>query len=156
MFAGIFNFSEIVAKQDCLNEMSNISKKLKDLCKQHFDIETTIAISEVKSGILGIHTAYVEALQTMEYRFILGKGAIIYYSDISKRNFEYDYFSDSKTTQILLAFIQSDIYKPACSIVSELFLDASLGENASIETIECFKYGIAICLNKIIYEIFYN
>ncbi len=84
---------------DSTNETTkqlNLFKELTDILDQQFDIQITIAISQIHYGLNKISECYGESVMALDYRMIKGPSSIILYNDI-KNNSGYDYhYPDSR------------------------------------------------------------
>ena len=150
-FAGIINFSS--NSGDCLADTRDICRQLTEFLKPHFGIICTVSLSEIQSGLSGIHLGYRQAGQAMSYRFVCGKGGQIYYGDIAGRPFSFNSTADARAARILLGYIQQD--RPECleECIRLVWDSASIGQDSSLEAIRCFKYDMVNNLNKILHDI---
>lgn len=134
------------------NDLINICSQAKKFLEEKFSIFCSISISDVHNGIFGINEAYIEALDTMEYRVVLGRNCISTYSSIKNRVSNYKY--DNKIGQTFMNYIKNGSSKEeAESLINEVFKQNMLDENASLEKAKCFIYDIVGILTKITNEI---
>ncbi|MEA4889540.1 MAG: AraC family transcriptional regulator [Clostridiaceae bacterium] len=150
-FAGMINFS--INQQNDLDDTREICRRLSCFIKENFEIFCTMALSEVQSGLSGIHIGYWQADQAMSYRFSFGKGVQIYYGDISGRPFSYNSAADSKAAQILMSYIRQGHPEELAECITSIWSSASVDKDSSLEAIRCFKYDMVNVLNKILHEI---
>ncbi len=153
LYALIINFGK---KEE--DRYADVAKMLCQRGGLFFDsrlgIQTTVAISNALSGLMEIHTAYLEALHALEYRYVYGKGSLITYDDISQRTFTYKPVSESKTAQYLTHYVkETDAAKDAGSVIQDILLEQSISKASSLETLSCFKLDIVNVINRIIYDI---
>jgi len=131
----------------------SICRDMQSFVKANFSLVCTVAASAPAEGSKHIAAAYQQACKTMEYRFLLGKGKLILYSDIAEKAFQYNNLSDSRSAQILLNYVtdsgQASLSDAMAQIMSDSFMDGDI----SLEAISCFKYDMINIINKIIYQI---
>lgn len=117
-------------------------------------IQSTITISNVRSGLKEIHTAYLEALEALEYRYSYGKGSIITYYDISQKSFHYKSVSESKSAQYLMRYVtEASLAKDTRTVIQDILREQSISYDSSLETLSCFKMDIVNLINRIIFDI---
>ncbi|BCJ94214.1 hypothetical protein acsn021_17830 [Anaerocolumna cellulosilytica] len=152
-YACIVNFNRDCELNDALSYVNFIAKECSLFIQKHYGIYTTMAISNIHSGLSDMHTAYTEALHTLKYRFQYGKNSIISYSSIQNKAFHYNNASDSKSAQIIMAYIKR---KKDCNcgkdVVGEILSLANIRENSALESLEFFRYDTVNSLSKIIFE----
>jgi YesN/AraC family two-component response regulator len=150
-FACIVNLKHMgyVENVQSVVEMCEVAKKF---FEDRFKIYCTIAISNINKSGEGIHKAYKEALDAIEYRIVLGKNCIITYEAIQKRISNYNY--NTKTELSLMNFIKNSTDDTEIQkIVEEIFLQNRINEEASLEMTKCFIFDISSIMAKIMNEI---
>lgn len=150
-FAGIINFSQDAA--DCLAAARGICEQLRQFIHANFGICATIALSEVQSGLSGIHLGHWQAEQAMKYRFAKGREAQLFYADIAAKRFLYNSQADGKAAQILMHYIAQDQPEPLEGYIDQVWDYARVDQHSSIDTIRCFQYDMVNVLGKILHEI---
>lgn len=146
----LINFSE----KGYLNyrkEGEEICRKGGLFLKDKMGILCTFALGEDHTGLQGIHSSYQEARSSLRYRFLTGKGSIIFYNEVKDRSFRYNTSTCDSITGILMSFVKGD-GKEAAETVCELLDSQNISENEAMETIECFKYDVVNGIIKIFWE----
>lgn len=116
---------------------------------QKYEFSISLAIGEVKKGMMFIHQSYKEALYALKYTYLLGKNTIIAYRDICGREFVHLTSSENMLLKRVIDFVKGKEKKTAEQMVSDLLNDYGIDENVSIETIECFQYEIIGVINRV-------
>lgn len=145
----LFNSNQYASKDTFLKIYEEGSVFL----KQYFAIKLTLGLSSVQEGMLGIRMAYEEALFALRYRFLMGKENIIEYSMVSGRNFKHFTASESKMMRIIRDYLKSE--KKECTeeqLIKKILKDYEINQDASMETIECFKLETVGILNMILMQ----
>jgi two-component system, response regulator YesN len=100
MVAAIINLKDEDVKGE-ETEIRNVTVELQSFIRKHYKINITVALSSVHEGIEGIHAAYDETLEAMEYKIVMGVDGVIFYSDTKvKANKQY-YYPIDKEQQII-------------------------------------------------------
>jgi AraC-type DNA-binding domain-containing proteins len=150
-YACIVNLTSIKGSQ-VEQDLKEICSEAKHFLEDKFNIYCSVAISDEHSGLEGIHEAYEEALDTMDYRIIFGKNQITSYHSIKNRisNYNYNNKIDLKLMHYLKSSSSADYTE---DIIDEIFEQNMLNEKASIEMVKCFIYDITSIITKVINEI---
>ncbi len=117
-----------------------------------FDIQTTISYSTISEGLQEISTAYTEARQAMEYRYLFGKGSIIFYEDIADRG--YVYSDNKKFLPIMEAYINGNKRQEytAKHCVDELLALSKINQSVSMKTAENFELQVMQALHAVMMD----
>jgi AraC-like DNA-binding protein len=153
VYAVVLNYSPNITQDTNQENALEIVHTFQNFIKQHFNIGSTISVSSTVEGIYNINTAYQQALSAMEYRYLIGKGSIIPYQDISIKKFTYNNSFNSKNSLILMSYVKENIHEDISAIINEIIHNSMIDSNSSLSVIECFKYDLINTINKIIYEI---
>jgi AraC-like DNA-binding protein len=153
VYAVVLNFSQNTLPADKLDGALDIGQSFQSFIKQYFNITSTISVSYPTEGIYNINNAYRQALEAMEYRYLIGKGSLIPYKDITEKKFTYNNSFNSKNTQILIQYVKENNQEDISTIVNGIIDNSILDNNSSLRVIECFKYDLINTINKIIFEI---
>lgn len=118
--------------------------------QQYFNMKITIGLSRIKEGMRGIHLAYEEAVEALQYEYLLGKGSIIRYSRIRDREFYYPSSAEAKLSQMIRGYLNKDFGDMAVAeLVDQIMNLHGVDKKASLKTVECFKFDVVNTLNKI-------
>lgn len=118
--------------------------------RQYFNMKITIGLSRIKEGMRGIHFAYEEASEALQYEYLLERGSIICYSRICDREFYYPSSAESKLSQMIRGYLNKDFGNMAVAeLVDQIMNLHRVDKTASLKTVECFKFDVIITLNKI-------
>ncbi len=153
MYALVINFNnkETVPYVDAAKM---ICQKGSQFLDTRLGIQSTITISNASAGLKEIHTAYLEALRALEYRYSYGKGSLITYDDISQKPFHYKPVSESKSAQYLMQYVKEEsLVKNARSVIQDILREQSISGDSSLETLSFFKMDIVNLINRIIFDI---
>lgn len=137
--------------------LKEILEEGKIFLEQHYSGDVVIAISEVHQGANEIPVAYDEAMKALRYRYLLGENQILEYERIRSRRFSYHASSESRLSKMIIKYIR----EPEEQKAPELFLEEILAlhginEEASMETVECFKFEIASTINRAMSSVGYS
>lgn len=136
-FVILVNLSDGTEKEQLLS----LLEEGKTFLSHHYDMEITIGISTVQEGMQGIHAAYKEAEQALEYSYLLGTNIMIDYIEVADREFQYPQASELKMLHAVTEYLAGGMEEAAASsLVEELMEDYEIDENASLETMECFEF----------------
>lgn len=142
------------AKKEMTNErLIALLREGKDFLKQYYEMSMTIGISSIQEGMEGVHKAYEEACLAIRYKYLLGKESIIHYCQVSDRTFEYAPTSESKLLFEISNYLSEEsTEKNAEQIVEEIMQNYRINPQASMETIECFKFETISVLNRVVMQ----
>lgn len=125
----------------------------KDFLKQHYEIIMTLGVSAIQEGVSGIHEAYKEACFALRYKYLLGKESIIDYGQVAGRGFEYVPASESQLLFKVSEYLfEGEKKKSAQELVEKIMYNYGIGIQASMETVECFKFETASVLNRVMVQ----
>ena len=89
--------------------------------KTKFGITVSASISNSHQGYLGIQTSYYEALESMEYQILTGKGRVILFRDIHiDAEQEEDYYFLKEVSKWLQVVLAKD-FENAKKIIEDIF-----------------------------------
>ena len=119
--------------------------------KDYFKMTVTAALGEIHEGMKEIQVSYKEAKTALHYKYLLGEGECICYRQVKEREFSYLTSVESKLSRMVIGYIKEP--KPAKVpeiFVRELLEIYGIHEQASMDTVECFKYEVLSVINKAI------
>ncbi|MGF7145117.1 AraC-like DNA-binding protein [Anaerotaenia torta] len=152
-YAVVFNFSPDTPSGSRTEDALEAGHAFQHFIREYFEITSTISISNPAEGIENISISYRQALQAMEYRYLMGKGSIIPYQDITAKKFSYNNAFNSKNSMILIHYVKDNTEEDISELIREIIRNSSIDSNSSLSVIECFKYDLINTINKIIFEI---
>jgi len=150
MMACLINFDEerIACKR---KELTEITHETQQFLQDKFHIYLTITISNVHKDLEGIPKAYQEALETMEYRMVMGSGKVIYYEDI--RNTSSNYYYPIETENQLINYIKIGNFEKAVGLLNEVFENNFSKEFLPIQIVKCLLFNLVGTMIKAMSEI---
>ena len=135
-----------LAAQAGEEEIETMFGEGKAFLKQYYSIRIAIGTGCIHEGMSGIHQAYEEALTALDYRYLAGRGSQTAWKDIRGREFKYLVSSDSRLSRLVMGYINRKDERTASQFVADLMDLYGINENASMETVECFKFEImSVC-----------
>jgi AraC-like DNA-binding protein len=146
----ILNFPDI----HLLNRKEEINEILyngKNFIKDKFDILLTIAISNTQKSKLGIPIAYQQALETLEYKLVRGKGEMMSYDDIVKAKANYSY--SLQTELHLINNLKIGNINQSIEIIDAIFVDFCKSDNLSLDIIKINIIDLISTIIKVVNEL---
>ncbi|MCZ8510916.1 helix-turn-helix domain-containing protein [Paenibacillus filicis] len=107
---------EVQTKQDLIE----IAQEAQTIIQNKFYIQLTIGISDIHPSLTGIPFGFEEALEALEYKFVIGPSQIIPFERIKRPKNELYYPLD--TERQLINHIKTGHYEEAMEAVSELIV----------------------------------
>ena len=138
-------------KEESEEALEELLRKGLLFLEQHFGIQAVVGMGERCTGLYGLHKLYRQAQQALEYHFILGKEMIICYRHIRGRQMKLP-FSDKNTMfHIVDEFLQKEKVREETvqAFTGKLTGIYGLNPEASIETVEYFRYEMINTLNRV-------
>ena len=129
--------------------LENIAMEGKIFLKKLLDIDISIAISDIHEGMAEIRQCYEEAQTALRYRYLLGEDKCITYKQIKDREFDYMASVESKLSKMVISYVKdASLLKTPEVFTNELLEMYGINEQASLDTVECFKYEMLSVINK--------
>lgn len=153
IFAVVLNYAPNITQAKKQEDTLEIGHTFQNFINKHFHIMSTLSMGGPVEGIRNLNIAYKQAFQAMEYRYLLGKGSLIPYADISNKCFTYNNSFNSKNSMILIHYVKENSEANIDDILQEMINNSMIDHTSSLNVIECFKYDLINTVNKIIYEI---
>ncbi|WP_168120071.1 helix-turn-helix domain-containing protein [Paenibacillus sp. HB172176] len=122
--------------------------------QNRFNIQYSVSYSGLHRTISSIPSAYEEAMQAMEYKFLLGTSQMIDFESFKKS--EPEYFYSLEQEQWLVNYIKAGDYESAKKLVDQLVHLFGSAGNVSIEVVKCFMFDITSTIIKATEEIQMN
>ncbi|WP_019913551.1 AraC family transcriptional regulator [Paenibacillus sp. HW567] len=118
-----------------------------EFIKERYKLRFTTVGSELQTGLGGIHQAFLQALETQEYRIVLGERMLIWYGNIKPGGSSY--FFNVNDQLILINFLKADEFGKAKQMIDDVIQQAFQRE-MSHEIVKCVLLDIATTLLKTI------
>lgn len=136
----------------CKNELVEISKTAIGFIQKNFDIQLSIAISDIHTTLSGIQDAYREAVETVEYKLVRAAEGITSYTDIINAcHYAYDFTIEEENQ--LINCIRAKDYEKAKKIVDDVLNKNIQNEILSYQVIRCLMFDIISTVIKSLYEV---
>lgn len=135
-------------------DLRRIAKEAQAFLAAHYHIHLTLSISSVHSGIYGIPKAYMEAMDAMEYKLVMGSKEILSYEELHKHEAqEAEYYYPLQEEQQLINYVKIGDFQR-----SKEKLDEIIGRNlnrpaVSVAIAKCLMLDLVSTLMKTISEI---
>jgi two-component system response regulator YesN len=91
MLACIVNFRPDTSPESALEDLKNLIEEAQRFIGNRFHILFTISVSSIHRSSAELPVAYLEALEAMEYRMLLGVQSIIWHNQLQQQKPSYDY-----------------------------------------------------------------
>lgn len=113
----------------------------------------SIGLGEIYEGVQGLRKSYKESVYALRYKWLLGEGNIIEYTNICQRKFDYNSGTESKIFRIIMDYVKGEDEESADKLVTKIWELYGINAEVSMDTIECFKYEVLNILNNVIMHI---
>lgn len=149
LMACIVNIDGMDEKSEFDTALDIISES-KEFIQNNFKIYYTAALSDMVDSVDNLPIAYQQALDTMEYKLILGEGEIINYSDIKTSKPVYYY--PLQDEQKLMNYIKSGNFEESREVLNEVFgkfLDmAPESHCVTVDMVKCLEFDLISTMIK--------
>ncbi|WP_028612307.1 AraC family transcriptional regulator [Paenibacillus harenae] len=138
------------------NELLQLAKQTRAFMLDKFRIDATISISGVKQSEHAIADAYKEALDGMEYQFIVGERDIISYDDLLPSELDSEqssYYYPIQTEQQLMNYVRAGDDEKAETIVREIIERNVTHPMVSVGLVKCLMFNLIGTLINTLNEI---
>lgn len=153
-YACIINFSESTDMESNFSDMNALAFQCKEFLQSNFRLHLSCALSEIHSGIDGIHSCYSETVSAIRYQYLYARDTSILYSRIKDRQFQYTSANNTKIKNLLIHFIKdSSVSQNAGEVIEKVIRLAGLGPDSSLESFHCFQYESLITFHMLINEL---
>ncbi|WP_199615929.1 AraC family transcriptional regulator [Paenibacillus alkalitolerans] len=139
-----------------LENLRILAEEAQRFLLNNFRIDTTISISGIKRNETGISEAYKEALDAMEYKFVVGGSKIITHDDIrsmEQDSLRFSYYYPMQVEQQLINQVRAGDYALAETIIRDIIEKNVNRENVSVVLVKCLMFNMIGTLLKTINEI---
>jgi AraC-type DNA-binding domain-containing proteins len=137
----LVNFAQEEA-EDANNGLKRIADEAQQFFEEKFDVHFTIGFSRVHQGILGIHDAYCEAMEVMEYKLVIGSNKVIGFDDMVPVNeTKYNYYYPLEVEYQLINYIKIGDIGKAREIVNKIFENNFSNISITVQMAKCLMYN---------------
>lgn len=128
-------------KEEVKNILLKIANEAKDFLEQKFKITLSISISMLHNSYEGIGLAYQEALDAIEYKWLLEENQIIHYNDITSTGIDtgINLFEEE---QSFMNCIKANDYQRAEEILDRILKKNFYETNTSLQITKCRMFGL--------------
>lgn len=148
MMACLVNFKGEAALQAEKQDMYRIASESQKVISEKFRIYFTVSISDIVEGVSGIFTAYNQAVETLEYRMIKGRGQILRYDDVKEDKSIFTYGYSLVEEQQLINCIKTGDYAKSERMLKEIMKSFFTDKVVAIQTAKCLLFDIMGTLFK--------
>ncbi len=120
---------------------------------QNFHMHTAAAFGCGYQGISGIHTSYIEAMEALEYKQVMGAAGYPCYEDISDAPESRLYQYSLKDEQNLIEAIQDGDYSRAKFVLDKVFRSNFEDNQYKVSVVRCFMMDIAGTIMRAVGEL---
>jgi len=132
--------------------LTSIANKALNFITKNFNIDFTVAISNIHYDISSIPIAYHESLDAMEYKIIMENSKIIHYDNIKNSNHHYNY--SYETEYQLTNLIKAGDFDNAKILLNQIFEDNFYKEeHISLQLAKCLLFDLVSTMLKTIDQI---
>jgi two-component system response regulator YesN len=151
-FACLINF-QTGQEEERGAELLRIAKESQAFLLQTYHIHLTLSISGVHSAFTGISQAYLEALEAMEYKLVMGSAEILSYPMLHEEEPQAGYHYPIATEQQLMNALKIGDMDKAKQIIDDVFARNFAKPSLSIPLARCLMFDLTSTMIKAIYEI---
>lgn len=133
------------------NTVEEAAQKSIKIIKEHFDIELSTAVSDLKMDFNDVPAAYTETLEILEYKRLMDKSnEVIRYGAIEQSNSDTENINTMKNEIQFMNYLLDNDFKNA-SLMLDSIMESYLPPNATnFQVVKCRMFGlINIMLNAI-------
>jgi len=153
----IMNLTEnVICDKECIkNYICNVLEKTANFIKTEMGIVLSVFASDIHFGLHGIHQAYSEILQILEYKVIVGEDSTLIRYDLLNKDVVDDLNCsyNLEREKLFVNCIQAGDYKSAKEILDEMLLTTIDNNVKSIQLIKCRVFGLINMILNAISEI---
>lgn len=134
-------------------ELVSVIKEGQEFLEKFYELTATFGVSSIQEGMLGVHAAYEEACLALKYRYLLGKECTIEYDQVKEREFKYLPASEAKLLYKVSEYLFGEHLEMSVpALLDEVMNDYGIDVEASMETVECFKFETISVLNRVMMQ----
>ncbi len=136
-------------------EMTRIVQEAQAFLNKHFNINFITAVSTIHKTLTGIPEAYSEALQTLEYKKVLGIEEIIHYEDIIGMP-KGDYYYPLEIERQLINSIKVGDFDNSKQILDDIFKKNFESTKLSLEIARCLVFDLVSTMIKTVNDVHHS
>ncbi|NOU67151.1 helix-turn-helix domain-containing protein [Paenibacillus sp. LMG 31461] len=136
-------------------ELIRIADEAQSFLASTYDIHLTIAISSIYPHIASVPQAFLEALDAMTYKLVMGGHEILAYNDLHEHKYWYNtngYYYPMQIEQQLLNALKFGELTEAKQLLSEIMQKNFEGAGISVSLTKCLMMGLVTTIMKSINE----
>lgn len=137
--------------QEAMEDILQGTQEVRQFIRKNFNIQLTVAVSNVQHAMSGIPRAYAQACEAMEYKLIKGNDRLLTYREIAATDQKYYY--PLEVEQDLIKNIKSGDYETAELVVEEIFYKNFTKASPSISMARCLMFDLVSTIIKTMDEI---
>jgi two-component system response regulator YesN len=146
MLACIVNFRPDTSPESALEDLKNLIEEAQRFIGNRFHILFTISVSSIHRSSAELPVAYLEALEAMEYRMLLGVQSIIWHNQLQQQKPSYDYSMEME--QKLINNVNAGDFLGATAMLDEIIDSNLAGDNISVDMIRCLMFDMCSTMMK--------
>lgn len=152
----LVNFKQIY-ENDRKEDLIRIAKETQRFLAKHYQIQLTVSISAIHTGLLGISEAYTEALDAMEYKIVVGSKEILAYEELYKLGMENEdasaYYYPLQVEQQLINYVKIGDFEKSKETLDSI-IDRNLNRPiVSVAVARCLMLDLVSTMMKTVSEI---
>ncbi|WP_257348921.1 helix-turn-helix domain-containing protein [Pseudalkalibacillus decolorationis] len=152
-------YSEAIAVVVCMDPVTGIAKtqrrmlvsQIKQLIRESSSITPTIGVGSMYNDKSRVNRSFIEALASIEYKFVNGQGSIIYFEDISSQQEQSLGYPKEEQIKFIQSLKQGD-QVVALETLNKMFVRLAK-EELSIQILKCVCFDIINTVLKTVSEI---
>lgn len=125
-------------------------EKAREFIEQKYHFHFATAISELQRGLEGVHQAFLQSLEALEYLLLLDEEKVVWYNDIKYANNDYYYTVNQE--QILINLLKSGDFENARAVVTDVIRSSFGQEHSSMEMLKGAMIDLASTMMKLLQE----
>ncbi|SFL59314.1 Helix-turn-helix domain-containing protein [Paenibacillus sp. 1_12] len=139
-----------------LDEWKSIAKQTQEFLLTHVQVAVTVSISSIQQSLFGLQEAYEEAMEAMEYKFLMGGGEILVYDEMVQgvsEDHRPTYYYPLAAEQQLINFIKTGDAEKAMAVTKDIISTNITRSQVSIPFIRCIVVEFASTFMKAMIEL---
>ncbi|WP_171649948.1 AraC family transcriptional regulator [Paenibacillus foliorum] len=139
-----------------LEEWQSIARQTQEFLSTHVQVVVTVSISSVQQSLFGLQEAYEEAMEAMEYKFLMGGGEILVYDEMiqgASQDYHPAYYYPLAAEQQLINFIKTGDAEKAMAVTKDIISTNMTRSQVSIPFIRCIVVEFASTFMKAMIEL---
>lgn len=135
---------------DWKDNLESELKEAREFIEKRYNFQFATTISELQRGLGGIHQAFMQALEALEYLMLLGDEKVVWYGDLKHTNKDYYYTVNQEL--ILINLLKSCDFIQARELVTGVIQSSFNQGNTSIEMLKCIMIDLVSTMMKLIQD----